>query len=47
VGSASLRRWPCGGLPLAPDVSACLRAGPEWLTNGFFVARFVRHAPAH
>ena len=39
-----LRSWPCGGLPLAPAVASCLRSGPEWLTNGFFVARFVRAA---
>ena len=40
----ALRRWPCGGLPLAPSVVLCLRSGPEWLTNGFFVATFVRAA---
>lgn len=38
--------WPCRGIPLSDDVrSECekmVRAGPEWLTNGFFVAMFER-----
>ena len=38
----ALDGWPCAGLPLAAGASACARSGPEWLTHGFFVARFIR-----
>ena len=40
----ALPQWPCRGLPLLPGAEAdkLLRAGPEWQTNGFFVARFER-----
>ncbi len=34
--------WPCAGLPLGAGAGACARSGPEWLTHGFFVARFIR-----
>jgi putative methyltransferase len=44
----ALPSWPCRGIPLSEEVrgecSKMVRAGPEWLTNGFFVAVFERSA---
>ena len=34
--------WPCRGLPLGADCEHFVRSGPEFQTNGFFVARFER-----
>jgi len=42
----ALSSWPCRGLPLAAGCELCLRSGPEWSTNGFFVACFERDAPS-
>ena len=41
----ALPAWPVRGLPVTPHASLCLRAGPEVMTNGFFVARFERGRP--
>lgn len=44
----ALPSWPCRGMPLSDEVrsecSKMVRSGPEWLTNGFFVAVFERPA---
>lgn len=42
----TLTHWPCRGLPLSGlrdgESEAMVRAGPDFLTNGFFVVRFER-----